>query len=130
MALDINTLRTDDRDGGGIATSETVCSEGQQGFRQVSNELMKMLNFAWSQCVVMKDYEKASSRWLMAERMLRQMGIPENIIDEYTDRLTALYTQPVDPLVKVDIKSPGNQVMGRQNNFYSEDYQNDNNHKE
>lgn len=59
MVLDINMLRQNDRDGGGVATSETVCSEGQQGFRQVSNELMKMLNFAWSQCVVMKDYEKA-----------------------------------------------------------------------
>lgn len=126
MIIDINTLRNKNRDGGDMVASGLVSSESREGFRGVSSVLQRAAEDAWHQCVVIKDYERASSRWMLAERMLRKMGATEALLDEYHDRLVAHYEQPGDALVKVDVKAPGNQIIKDQrNNYFDNDSDND-----
>ena len=93
MVLDINMLRQNDRDGGGVATSETVCSEGQQGSRQENDMFDELLQFALRQCALMPNYEEAEARWLMAVGMLLRKGAPTHLINEYSDRLIAIFEE-------------------------------------
>ena len=131
MELDISTLRTDDRDGGGVATPEPVGCESltdsrtamsvpseQQATHSFYGMYEAALNDALRECQLMKDYEKASSRWSMVSRMALKMGAPVELVLDYGDRLMAHYESLDGALVKVDVKSPGNQIVGRQNNNY------------
>ena len=116
MEIDINTSRQH-REGVGVATPQPCVNEGLKGSHGAGSMYDEVLSDALRQCIVMRDYEKASSRWLMAERMALKLGAPLSLVLEYGDRLTAHYEQPQKPLVKVDVNSPGNQIAGTQNNY-------------
>ncbi len=78
-----------------------------------------VLDDALRQCQLLGDYEKASSRWLMVERMAIKMGVPPGIVLAYGERLISHFEQQgSQPLVAVDVNSPGNQIVRNQQNHY------------
>jgi len=88
MEIDMNTSRQH-REGVGVATPVVCFDEGLKDFRMADSVFVEVLDDALRQCLVLDDFEKASSRWMMAERMALKMGAPASLVIEYGSRLLA-----------------------------------------
>ena len=126
MEIDINTSRERVRDGGGITTHHPGYAEGQKdsGFIDM---MRGMLDDGLRQCLVLDDYERASSRWMMVQQMALRMGAPTALVLEYNDRLLAAFekrreqaARPIQQNVGIDVNCPGNQIISRKDDLFLE----------
>ena len=101
--------------GDGVPTPVPCGSEGQGGSR--SDDMMALaLEDSLRQCMLMGDFDKALSRWFSMERMALMMGASPNLVLEYGTRLIEHFEKAKNPLVRLDVNTPGNTIIGQQTN--------------